>query len=248
MGQIIQTHIQDTLFISRCHYGIKLVKEAPRQPLSHPLCKVADIMKLPMNFYFTDTESTIKFINEKTAITCGYQSEKDAVGKSVRDIAIKKTANTILHNDKEVVRTRRPKIIEEHFIRFDEADLVAVSIKFPWLNQDNKVIGIFGCSILLGYPGSNSLANSLTFLMQTGLLNSTHRSQALSGLSISNICFSKREADILSLYVRGKTAKTIADILGLSHRTIEHHLERAKIKLGASTKSELIEKIFDRFK
>jgi DNA-binding CsgD family transcriptional regulator len=43
----------------------------------------------------------------------------------------------------------------------------------------------------------------------------------------------------------GKTAKEIADIIGRSKRTVEHHLEKIKLKTGSSSKSELIEKIID---
>ena len=41
--------------------------------------------------------------------------------------------------------------------------------------------------------------------------------------------------------LRGKTAKEIGRILGLSHRTIEHRIERMKLKLEADNKSHLIE-------
>ena len=47
-----------------------------------------------------------------------------------------------------------------------------------------------------------------------------------------------RTADLL---LRGKTAKEIGRILGLSHRTIEHRIERMKLKLEADNKSHLIE-------
>lgn len=59
-------------------------------------------------------------------------------------------------------------------------------------------------------------------------------------------CTTKRldnqnEMQTASLLIRGKTAKEIARILGLSHRTIEHRIERMKLKFEASNKSQLIE-------
>lgn len=51
----------------------------------------------------------------------------------------------------------------------------------------------------------------------------------------------KREEQVLSLLVRGKTAKEIAIRLYVSQRTIEHHIENLKIKFKASNKSQLIE-------
>jgi len=60
-----------------------------------------------------------------------------------------------------------------------------------------------------------------------------------------NVAFSlltKRQQQILYHTLFGKSAKDIAKILGLSHRTIQHHLETIKTKLNVNSKSELIEK------
>ncbi len=51
----------------------------------------------------------------------------------------------------------------------------------------------------------------------------------------------KNEMLTANLLIRGKTAKEIARILGLSHRTIEHRIERMKLKFDACNKSQLIE-------
>ena len=53
-----------------------------------------------------------------------------------------------------------------------------------------------------------------------------------------------RECDILHYLPRGKTAKQIALILGISYRTVERHLENIRIKTGVYSKAELIEKLF----
>lgn len=51
---------------------------------------------------------------------------------------------------------------------------------------------------------------------------------------------SKKESEILFYLVHGKRTKTIASILSRSVRTIEHHIENAKRKLGCNTMAELI--------
>lgn len=60
--------------------------------------------------------------------------------------------------------------------------------------------------------------------------------------------FSKREIECLQLTMHGKTAKQIARILEISHRTVEEYLTNIKIKTHSTSKSELIEKAFDYFK
>ena len=47
---------------------------------------------------------------------------------------------------------------------------------------------------------------------------------------------SRREIEILRLAALGKTYQESAEVLGVSHRTIEYHLRKASEKLGAVTK------------
>ncbi len=49
-----------------------------------------------------------------------------------------------------------------------------------------------------------------------------------------------RQRQIMELLVAGKTAKEIAAAIGLSTRTVEHHLERLKRRHGASRRATLI--------
>ena len=47
-----------------------------------------------------------------------------------------------------------------------------------------------------------------------------------------------REIEALTWVARGKTSAQIADLIGLSKRTIDFHLDNARLKLGASTRTE----------
>lgn len=55
-----------------------------------------------------------------------------------------------------------------------------------------------------------------------------------------------RQAQCLFFLLRGKPIKAIAKILCLSPRTIESYIENIKIRFNCSTKSELIDKAFER--
>ena len=61
----------------------------------------------------------------------------------------------------------------------------------------------------------------------------------------NDIYLSKRESECLYLYARGKIARDIAIMLGLSRRTVEHYLDKVKTKMGVASKNELIEKFFE---
>jgi len=47
-----------------------------------------------------------------------------------------------------------------------------------------------------------------------------------------------REIEVLTWVARGKTSAEIADLIGLAKRTVDFHLDNARIKLGAATRTE----------
>ncbi|TMJ30663.1 MAG: response regulator transcription factor [Alphaproteobacteria bacterium] len=54
-----------------------------------------------------------------------------------------------------------------------------------------------------------------------------------------------REVEALTWVARGKTSAEIAQILGLSKRTIDFHIDNARGKLGAATRTEAVIKAAD---
>jgi DNA-binding NarL/FixJ family response regulator len=49
-----------------------------------------------------------------------------------------------------------------------------------------------------------------------------------------------RETETLTWVARGKTSADIAKITGLSKRTIDFHLDKARVKLGVATRTEAV--------
>ena len=52
------------------------------------------------------------------------------------------------------------------------------------------------------------------------------------------VMLNDREIDTLTWVARGKTSAQIAEILELSKRTIDFHLDNARVKLGAATRTQ----------
>jgi DNA-binding NarL/FixJ family response regulator len=48
----------------------------------------------------------------------------------------------------------------------------------------------------------------------------------------------EREIEVLTWVARGKTSAEIADLIGLTKRTVDFHLDNARVKLGAATRTE----------
>ena len=65
------------------------------------------------------------------------------------------------------------------------------------------------------------------------------------GEKFKGIHFSRREAECMAHFLRGRTVRSAADKLDLSPRTVEFYLRNMKRKLNCRTKSELIELISD---
>jgi DNA-binding CsgD family transcriptional regulator len=58
-----------------------------------------------------------------------------------------------------------------------------------------------------------------------------------SAQRLREIALTPRETEVLSWLAKGKTNRDIADILGMSPRTVNKHLEHVFEKLGVETRS-----------
>lgn len=60
---------------------------------------------------------------------------------------------------------------------------------------------------------------------------------ALSASRLAEAALTPRETEVLAWLAKGKTNRDIADILGMSHRTVNKHLEHIFEKLGVETRA-----------
>lgn len=78
--------------------------------------------------------------------------------------------------------------------------------------------------------GRGSLGESMLLLQQTSAGD-------LAVQRLRDIALTPRETEVLSWLAKGKTNRDIADILGMSPRTVNKHLEHIFEKLGVETRS-----------
>ncbi|GAA6142514.1 DNA-binding response regulator [Hydrogenophaga sp. 5NK40-0174] len=87
-----------------------------------------------------------------------------------------------------------------------------------------------GAGVLAGrYLGESGPGESLVLLTMAPTNASLQRLQ--------NVRLTPRESEVLSWLAKGKTNRDIADILGMSPRTVNKHLEHIFEKLGVETRS-----------
>lgn len=78
--------------------------------------------------------------------------------------------------------------------------------------------------------GRGSLGESMLLLRQAS-------QDELAAQRLHDIALIPRETEVLSWLAKGKTNRDIADILGMSPRTVNKHLEHIFEKLGVETRS-----------
>ena len=66
------------------------------------------------------------------------------------------------------------------------------------------------------------------------------RANALSAAALPAPRLSPREREVLLWTAKGKTGWEIAQILHLAERTVTFHIENAKIKLGAASRTQAV--------
>lgn len=241
----LNRNISDDFFLYRYKNGIKLIRPNRKKkcPSTHTDLTVHRVLLLPFCVYFSNVESRNIKVNEMTLHVAGFQSINDALKKTAFDVFTNETALNIISENNNVMHLNQMRIFESIDIRKDEININSFSIKFPWYDDNNKIIGIIGFTIALGMQ---SLAKSLSELINLGLLSSSNH--LMPGSEINSNYFSRRELECLKLYTKGKTSKEIASYLGLSYRTVENYLQHIKDKLNVSTKTELIHKTIDYFR
>jgi DNA-binding response OmpR family regulator len=63
---------------------------------------------------------------------------------------------------------------------------------------------------------------------------------ARSGVWPKTIALNEREVEVLTWAARGKTSMEIGQILGLTKRTVDFHIDNAREKLSAATRTEAV--------
>ena len=78
----------------------------------------------------------------------------------------------------------------------------------------------------------------INFDLLTMIIESRLKAVARTGLWSKTVALNEREVEVLTWVARGKTSAEIAQILGLTKRTVDFHTDNARGKLGAATRTD----------
>lgn len=168
----------------------------------------------------------------------GCVSEKNFYGLDDYDQPWVQHADVYREEDKQILSGKSIAFLHPAKL-FSGDDIVIVSRKYPLYDQKNEIQGIIGNVTIASSP---QLLRNMSELQnvdfEISLQNFYEEPDFTSTLS-------KRESVCLFYLVRGKSAQDIANILHISKRTVEKHIENIKDKLNCKKKSEVIEKAIE---
>jgi DNA-binding response OmpR family regulator len=80
----------------------------------------------------------------------------------------------------------------------------------------------------------------IDFEVLATIISARLASVARTGLWPKTVGLNDREVEVLTWVARGKTSAEIAQIIGLTKRTVDFHIDNARGKLGAATRTEAV--------
>ena len=193
---------------------------------------VSDLLNISCSVYFETVDGVIQILNERNAEFCGFDSVSHAISKRYFDTLPERTATLLRYNDDVVMQEETAKIFEENILQESGEIKKAISLKLPWYNHDNKIIGLFGMSILMG---KDAVAQPLMEMAKLGFLSQRSPENEMN--------LSRQQTVCANLLLSGMTNKQIAKQLNLSPRTVESYINDLKTKLCCKNKMELIAKL-----
>ncbi len=110
--------------------------------------KLEDIIAtLPGHVYWKDKNGALLGCNEEQAKKFGLSKAVDVIGKTDYDFYDKATADEVVRNDQEVMRSGQAHTYEESVTLPDGHKITYISKKAPLRNERGEIIGTLGSSI-----------------------------------------------------------------------------------------------------
>lgn len=179
-----------------------------------------------------DQESVYLAASNGFVETFGFRNHNQIKGSTDYDLVsgAAALAPTLQQHDSLAMQTRKNLRILEIQPSLHDKWIVILTTKQPIIEPNGEITGTKGTAVDL-----TEIFTSMPKLLSAMYFNKVNQLNKDKPLTM-------RQAECLHYLVRGKSAKEIAVILGLSIRTVEHYIEHLKLKFSCSKKSELVDK------
>lgn len=210
---------------------------------------VTIMTKEPLNnpygtyFVIKDLSSSIIDCNELFLQYVGVKSFTELMGRTDFELAWEKYAPLYRQHELDIINNNNYSVIHPS-IDSHGREFMAFINKVPTVDEHNNITGIACYNMEIFNPNSLELHYLLRQNPYSPTTAPTMGAYAI-GKQHAQVKLSNKESICLFYLLRGKTAKMIAKVLNLSHRTIEDHFNHLKFKFQCKTQSELIAKAID---
>jgi DNA-binding CsgD family transcriptional regulator len=193
-----------------------------------------------------DKASVYQGISEEFLHMLGWKNVDQAQGKTDHDIPcrVSEFASVFINHDKQVVDSAK-KLLTLEIMPFASGWRSVLVERRTIIGEKGTVNGV----LLQAMDVSDSAMFKKCLLLNTldqKLVDTTNKiASYILSAEHSPLPITKQQECCLFLLIRGKCTKKIANILGISVRTVESHIEAMRYKLGCLSKSQLIEKAID---
>jgi len=191
----------------------------------------------PYPMIYKDEQCVFQYVNTAYCRLIGLRQAVDIIGATAYDLpcGAAAAAEMFEEQDRQVMSSGKAlKILNIHPFSGGEWG-VQLNTKKPWFDKNKNISGVWCEGI--------DITNAYTMAVTTQLAKFTGQQQNSYAITDDGgaLSLSPRESEVLFLILRGKTAKLAATVLGLSYRTVQHHIESLKTKLGVDSKIDLID-------
>ncbi|MBV8048591.1 MAG: helix-turn-helix transcriptional regulator [Paludibacterium sp.] len=192
-----------------------------------------------------DEQSNFIYANQTYTNLVGLCRKEDIAGMTDLDVpcGTAESAHLFRAQDREVIqRGERLRILDIH--RFSDKQWRSfIFTKTPLRDHAQRTIGTIFHGMELNSRELLELGALLSKITcsvgEHGLL--AMPTSYIIGQHPAGKKLSQRQEEVLFLLLRGRSARQIAQALGIATRTVEWHQETLKAKFSASNKSELID-------
>lgn len=195
-----------------------------------------NLLNLPCYVFWKNNEGVYLGYNDYGAINLGYNCGDEIAGRDDYEMFPSDIAELYRKNDQEVIAEKKQLFVPEKGFLKDKFPVVFLSYKMPLYDQNKVVIGLIGIAFTRPIMDVNCLA--------TKMVSTNDLAQVCNACppQIKSECYSLSEKEKLCLQClcEGLTLKMTARRLGISPKTVETHIERAKIKMNCHNKAQLI--------
>lgn len=200
---------------------------------------------MPGYYSVLDLHSNFLFGNARSLEASGFHALDNMQGFSYRDMKCKAAEQheVFCRQDSQVIQQQRPLRILGHYCYNNDDWRVIFGEKFILKDENNQPTAIAQHF----YDVTRSKVFNLTMLCDGEPVSSKPSYQQKSYIiedEYPELNLSERETECFFYLLRGHSAKSIADRLSLSVRTIEYYFENIKHKFNCYSKSELVDKAF----